>query len=99
MKHRHLAQWLAVWFLSISLAGTTLVLTSTAFAAEEAVDDQVETEEEIVSAEEKVGEPVEPTGTDPEEPQPQKKVTESPDVFNPSEEISEDFAVAFPVDI
>lgn len=34
-----------------------------------------------------------------EEQQPGKEVTESPDVFNPTEEISEDFAVAFPVDI
>ncbi len=47
----------------------------------------------------RVQEPALPTPQRPEEKGSAKKEIESPDVFNPSEEISEDFAVAFPVDI
>lgn len=41
-----------------------------------------------------------PSQTTPEKtPQPATKVVKTPDEFTPSEEISEDFAVSFPVDI
>jgi hypothetical protein len=42
----------------------------------------------------------EPSQTDADKPQqPATKVAKTPDEFTPSEEISEDFAVSFPVDI
>ena len=41
-----------------------------------------------------------PSQTDSEKsPQPATKAIKKPDAFTPSEEISEDFAVSFPVDI
>ncbi len=109
MKHTRFARWLIV---SLGLSGATLVLTSLSFAAEEAssMAEEVVVEEspsEVTATiqdpaslpEQTAEEIAEATGEKQEELQPPKKAEESPDVFNPSEEISEDFAVAFPVDI
>ena len=98
---------LSVSSLAIVVGGITLVLASSTFSAqtdapvgEEKFSEQSATVEEPVS----VATTTEATTTVeqtevPKDPEPSKKTIESPDVFNPSEEISEDFAVAFPVDI
>jgi len=94
--------------LAMVLGGITLVLASSAFSAqtdapvgEEKFSEQPATVEEPVSVEKTTAATttVERTEEVPKDPEPSKKTIESPDVFNPSEEISEDFAVAFPVDI
>ena len=84
----------ALCLLSICLSAVTLVHVPSAYSAEETSSTE-EVEEKSSETPAMVQEPdsVEET---PGEQQPNK---ESPDVFDPSEEISEDFAVAFPVDI
>ena len=99
----------ALWLLSICLAGVTLAHLPNAFSAEEAssmkeagaqeVEDKSSETPATVQEPVSVEETPEGTTQTPEEQPPGKEVTESPDVFNPTEEISEDFAVAFPVDI
>ena len=90
----------ALWLLSICLSAVALVHVPSAYSAEKAssieeTSSTAEVEEKSSETPAMVQEPdsVEET---PGEQQPNK---ESPDVFDPSEEISEDFAVAFPVDI
>lgn len=99
---------LSVSSLAMIVGGITLVLASSAFSAQtDAPVDEEKSSEQPATVEEPVSvattteatTTVEQTEEVPKDPEPSKKTIESPDVFNPSEEISEDFAVAFPVDI
>ena len=100
MKNKPNIGWLPRWLLSICVFGVTLVVTATAFSAEQAEAQVVEEKSsETPATVQEPGSVQQSASEKKTDVQPRKKAVESPDVFNPSEEISEDFAVAFPVDI
>ena len=76
-----------------------LVLCSSALS-ELAIAQEAPTEEPAPEPKEKVATPSTTTAQQPApRPKTQPKSTRNDGVFKPSEEISEDFAVSFPVDI
>ena len=99
MKNRFAAFRLPGWLLVITLSSIALLAGTSVFSAEDTDEQVTEEAPATVQVPVFVEETAVDESTESEEPKPGKEDVESPDVFNPSEEISEDFAVAFPVDI
>lgn len=84
-----LPQTFRLWLCSLALL---LIGTSASFAMAQQADDPVTTDSESETTDPRSND----ESAESEDPQ---EAGESPEIFIPTEEISEDFAVSFPVDI